>query len=114
MGTMTTQTGSKQRAASPRQTTTSEVAIFSRVLEPQRATLSVAAAKAILDLNFTPADQDRIKALSAKASEGALTVEEQAEINNYERVGYILSLMKSKARRSLKDRRGTNRKPKSH
>jgi hypothetical protein len=87
---------------------TSEVAIFSRVLEPDRATLAPAAARAILALGFSQADKDRMRQLSAKAQEGSLTPEEQAEINNYERVGHILSLMKSKARRSLKGRPGRN------
>jgi hypothetical protein len=93
---------------------TSEVAIFSRVLEPDRATLSIAAARAIIDLDFNQADKDRMRQLSAKAREGTLTADEQTEINNYERVGHILSLMKSKARRSLKGRGATNRKAKTH
>ena len=41
----------------------------------------------------------------AKAKAGTLTADEQVEIDNYERVGHMLSLMKSKARRSLKGRR---------
>ena len=93
---------------------TSEVAIFSRVLEPDRATLAPAAARAILALGFCQADKDRMRRLSAKAREGTLTAEEQAEINNYERVGHILSLMKSKARLSLKGRSGTDGKGKPH
>lgn len=95
-------------------TGTSEVAIFSRVLEPDRATLSAAAARAILALGFSPADQDRMRVLSAKAQEGTLSSAEQDEINNYERVGHILSLMKSKARRSLKARSSSNGKAKTH
>jgi hypothetical protein len=95
-------------------TGSSEVAIFSRVLEPDQATLSAAAARALLALGFPPADQDRMRQLSAKAQQGTLTPAEQAEINNYERVGHILSLMKSKARRSLKGRGGTNGKAKTH
>jgi len=95
-------------------TGTSEVAIFSRVLEPDRATLSAAAARAILALGFSPADQDRMSVLSAKAQEGTLSSAEQDEINNYERVGHILSLMKSKARRSFKVRSSSNGKAKTH
>jgi hypothetical protein len=83
-------------------TGTSEVAIFGRVLEPEEATLDVAAARAILDLEFKQPDKDRMRELLAKAKEGTLTTDEQVEINNYERVGHVLSLMKSKARRSLK------------
>jgi len=40
--------------------------------------------------------------LLAKAKEGTIKADEQVEINNYERVGHMLSLMKSKARRALK------------
>ena len=92
---------------------TSEVAILGRVLQPEQATLSVAAARAILDLGFSRADKERMRQLSAKAQEGALDADEQAEINNYERVGHILSLMKTKARRSLKGRGAASRKVKA-
>jgi hypothetical protein len=85
---------------------TSEVAIFGRVLEPEEATLDVAAAKAILNLDFKQTDKDRMHGLLARAKEGTLTAPEQVEINNYERVGHMLSLMKSKARRSLKGDQG--------
>ena len=81
---------------------TSEVAIFGRILEPEEATLDVAAARAILNLEFNQNDKDRMSALLAKAKKGTLSAEEQVEIDNYERVGHMLSLMKSKARRSLK------------
>jgi hypothetical protein len=93
---------------------TSEVAIFGRVLQPDQPTLPAAAARAILALGFAPADQERMQELSAKAQQGKLTAAEQEEIDNYERVGHILSLMKSKARRSLKGRPGANRSAKSH
>jgi hypothetical protein len=82
---------------------TSEAAIFGRVLEPDRATLDVAAARAILNLDFKQTDKDRMRVLLAMAKKGTLTAKEQVEIDNYERVGHMLSLMKSKARRSLKD-----------
>jgi hypothetical protein len=81
---------------------TSEVAIFGRVLEPEKATLDIAAAKAIINLDFKQADKQRMRELLAKAKKGTLLAAEQVEIDNYERVGHMLSLMKSKARRSLK------------
>mgnify|MGYP001046268310 CR=1 FL=1 len=82
-------------------TGTSEVAIFGRVLQPEQATLDAAAARAILDLSFNQADKDRMRQLLAKAKAGVLNADESAEIDNYERVGHMLSLMKSKARLSL-------------
>jgi hypothetical protein len=88
----------------------SEVAIFSRILDPDRGTLPPAAARAVLAFDFPQADKVRMQELSAKAREGSLTPAEQDEINNYERVGHVLSLMKSKARQSLKGGRGANGK----
>jgi len=91
---------------------TSEVAILSRVLEPEKPTLSAAAARAILALDFPQADKEHLRYLSAKAREGTLTPEEQVAVDNYERVGHLLNIMQSKARRSLKGR-GTNGKAKT-
>jgi hypothetical protein len=84
---------------------TSEVAILGRVLEPDQATLSPAAAEAILEFGFKQKDKDRMAELSVQAKKGTLSSAEQVEINNYEKVGHLLSLMKSKARRSLKSQR---------
>ena len=92
----------------------SEVAILSRVLEPDKSSLSPAAARDLLALDFSPADKERMRELSAKAREGTLTAAEQAETNNYERVGRLLNILQSKARRSLKGRRGTDAKRKAH
>jgi hypothetical protein len=93
---------------------TTEIANFSRVLEPDRPTLAAAAARSILALTFPDADRVRMRQLSAKAREGVLSLDEQGEINNYERVGHILSLMKSKSRRSLKVRGASRPKAKTH
>ncbi len=58
-------------------------------------------ASAILGLSFPEADVIRMRELSAKARAGSLTPEENAEMDNYERVGAILSTLKSKARQVL-------------
>ena len=92
----------------------SEVAILSRVLEPDKPTLSPAAARDLLALDFGPADKERMRELSAKAREGTLTPAEQAETDNYERVGHVLNILQSKARRSLQGRQGTDGKRKAH
>jgi hypothetical protein len=96
------------------QSNLSEVAILSRILEPEKPTLPPPAARAILDLDFTPDDKARMRELSAKAHEGTLTPDEREAINNYERVGHLLNLLQSKARRSLKGRRATNGTAKPH
>jgi hypothetical protein len=91
----------------------SEAAILSRVLEPDKPMLSPEAARELLALDFSPADKDRMRQLSAKAREGTLTPAEQAETDNYERVGHLLNILQSKARRSLKRRGGADGKPKA-
>ena len=74
----------------------SEAAIFGRILEPEEATLDAAAARAILELDFKQSDKDRMRQLLGKAKRGTLTAREKIEIDNYERVGHMLSLMNSK------------------
>jgi hypothetical protein len=64
--------------------------------------LSASAARALLAIHFTPADQDRMSYLSENAREGTLTDQERVEIENYERAGHVLSLLKLKARQTLK------------
>ncbi len=92
---------------------TSDVAILSRVIAPDKPTLSHEAANAILALDFTARDKQRMRELSAKARQGTLTRDEKLAIDNYERVGHVINIMQSKARRSLKTRRGTNGSSKS-
>jgi len=93
------------------QTGTSETAILSRILKPETPSFSASAARAILDLKFDDVDKERMHQLSAKAQEGTLTRREQDELNNYERVGHLIGLMQSKARRSLKSRQAKEGKP---
>ena len=57
----------------------------------------------ILALDFTQADHDRMNALAAKAQSGALSKAEDEELDNYLRVGDLLAIMQSKARRTLQN-----------
>ena len=93
---------------------TSEVAILSRVLKPEQASFSTAAAKEILALEFDTTDKERMHELSSKAQEGLLSRREQTELNNFERVGHLIGLMQSKARRSLNAHQPNNGKGKAH
>ena len=77
-------------------------AIWSRIVNPDRANLTPEAARAILKLDFDPEDHRRVDELSAKAQKGTLTPEERAELEEYIRVGYELGILQSKARLSLK------------
>jgi hypothetical protein len=83
-------------------TAPSEVALLHRLLKPNRDDLPAVAARAILAIDFEPGDRLRMRDLSAKARSGELADGERAEIECYERVGHLLDLLHSKARRSLK------------
>lgn len=78
-----------------------ETDIWTGILYPDAA-IPVSAATAILRLSFSSAQRVRMKQLSAKARAGALSDEEQLEMENFERVGDLLSILKSKARQALK------------
>jgi hypothetical protein len=67
--------------------------------------LSPTAARAILTVSFSEADRQRMHKLAAKARAGTLTPSERHEIDAYERLGCLLDILHSKARRSLKRRR---------
>jgi uncharacterized protein YnzC (UPF0291/DUF896 family) len=87
---------------------TSEAALWGRLFDPTSSELSTDVARYILRLSFPQPDIDRMQELAKKARAGTLTLEEQIELDNYERVGHVLSLLKSKARKALKKVRGTN------
>jgi hypothetical protein len=78
-----------------------EAEIWLRILHPDEK-LSPGAARAILGLSLPKTDLSRMRELSAKARAGSLTPEEDAEMDNFERVGAILSTLKSKARQVLR------------
>jgi hypothetical protein len=80
----------------------SEAAIVGRLIKPDRGDFSPDAARELLSLRFGEEDQARMRELSLKAQEGTLTTSEQAEVENYRRVGYWLGILWSKARLSLK------------
>lgn len=77
-----------------------EAEVWLRILHPDDE-LSPRAARAILGLSLPKSDLTRMHELSAKARAGTLTPEEDVEMDNFERVGSILSTLKSKARQVL-------------
>ena len=81
----------------------SESTILARVIAPEAPTMPPAVAAELLKWGFTEFDKRRMSELAAKARAGSLTVEEQAEIEGYERVSSFLGLLKSKARQSLQN-----------
>jgi hypothetical protein len=83
----------------------SEVAILSRLVQPDNGTLSPAAARAWLKIDFDDEDRARMHELAQKAQAGKLSKRDKVELESYRRVGCLLDMMHSKSRCSLKKRR---------
>lgn len=81
----------------------SELAILRRVVDRKQSTLSPEAARAILRLDFDTTDRKRMNQLAAKNRAGRLTHAEDDELNNFIHVGQVLGILKSKARKALKN-----------
>jgi hypothetical protein len=64
--------------------------------------ISPAIARKILEFRFAASHHRRVKALSQQAQTGALSPAEQEELDEYIRVGTLLSILQSRARRALK------------
>ena len=79
-----------------------EADIFERLIRPQMGDLAPEAAHSILALAFTSEDTNRMNQLAEKARQGALTEQEEVEMEEYKRAADLLALMHSKARLSLK------------
>lgn len=63
--------------------------------------ISPTAARALLKIKFAPTDVERMQELAARARQGALSRSEEMEIDTFERLGCVLDLLHSKARRVL-------------
>ena len=75
--------------------------VWERTIRPGEADLTPDAAQYFLKLQFTDGDRARMNDLAAKAQQGSLKENEEAELGNYMQLGWFLDLMKSKARLSL-------------
>jgi hypothetical protein len=76
--------------------------ILKRVIAPERGGFLPEHAQYVLSLGFSAEEQSRYLELSAKAQEGALTEDEQAELDEFLSVNALLMILQSKARVSLK------------
>jgi hypothetical protein len=83
---------------------TTEAAIWERVIHPQ-GKMSTAAARQIVQLQLSNDQQSRMHELATKNQSGTLTPEEESELDNFCRVGTMLSILQSRARQVLKPRR---------
>jgi hypothetical protein len=84
---------------------TSEIAIFGRLIKADKSDLSRELARYILSLGFGDGDQNRMSELAERNQDGRLSSEEKEELENYVKVGHLLALLHSKARRSLRARK---------
>jgi hypothetical protein len=82
-------------------TDTSEAAIFARLFEGQNGNLSQGVARKLLAITFPESDQARMEELAQRNQQGRLTAQEREELANYVKVGDLLAILHSKARRAL-------------
>ena len=83
-------------------TQNSEAAILARVIEADESEITPDVARYLLSMQLPDADRDRVDELSAKARSGSLTNAEEAELDSYLRIGTLLGVMQSRARRLLR------------
>lgn len=81
---------------------TTETAIWTRLIRPDDTDLSPEAAAFFLKVEFDTSDRQRMHELALKAQEGNLTPAEREQLACYERIGTLLSILKSKARKTLR------------
>jgi hypothetical protein len=91
-----------------KRTSSTEDAIWGRLVGQTIESLTPAAARSILRLEFPEGDRLRMRELAEKARNGTLTRAEQEEIETYSRVGSVLGIFKSKARVALRRSAKTN------
>jgi len=81
-----------------------EIRILGSIIKPNDRTLPVAAARAILKLDFDEGDRRRMHELAAKNQEDSLSAVERADLDAYVHAGLVLDLLHTKAKLSLKRR----------
>lgn len=89
-------------ATEPDTSPPSEAAILSRLIRPEEDTLTPEQAEGLLRFKFEQRDLDRMHELAVKNQDGVLTPQERVEMEHYRNVAFLLDLMHSKARRTLK------------
>jgi len=100
--TLVMKTARKKAVTEPRGN--NEADLWQRVMHFEEP-LSQEAARALLKISFAPSDIERASELAGKARAGALSEAEEREAQAYERLGCMLDVLHSQARRVLKRRR---------
>ncbi len=87
-----------------RQLPSTESDIFERIIAAKRGTLTPAAARSLLELEFPSRESARIRTLLRKNNAGTIAPSERLALENYLRVGQFLDLLHAKARLLLSKR----------
>ena len=78
-----------------------EVTILARILGNEGGELPAEQARYLLDLSFTDRDKARMHELAVRNQDDALNAAEKEELHAFGKAGDLLSILKSKARRTL-------------
>jgi|SRR6185437_6707702 len=88
-------------AAQQSPTAENEVTILARILGNENGQLPQDLARYILNLGFSERDKARMHDLAVRNQDDALTPAEKEELFAFGKAGDLLSILKSKARRTL-------------
>jgi hypothetical protein len=86
--------------ATPPPTPLADTDIFLRLWERQKLTSTLA--RHLLRLGFSPEDKARMHDLAVRNQTGKISPSELHELDSYIRVGTLLSILQSRARKLLK------------
>lgn len=79
-----------------------EVTILARVFDDERGLLPRELARSIVDVDFSDRDKARMHDLAVRNQDDALSPGEKEELYGFAKAGTLLSILQSKARRTLK------------
>jgi hypothetical protein len=79
-----------------------EVTILARVFDNERGLLPRELARSIVDVEFSERDKARMHDLAVRNQDDALSSSEKEELFGFAKAGTLLSILQSKARRTLK------------
>jgi hypothetical protein len=80
-----------------------EPVIWARLIQTPKEPILPEAARYLLSIDFSEADRSRMQELMDKSNEGALTSNEDAELDGYVNISNVLSVMHSRARVALRN-----------
>ena len=78
-----------------------QATIFSRALRAASQPMTMELARYLVSIQLDPADEQRANELAEKARQGTLSTTEQAEIDEYRRVGRLIETLKLRAHQKL-------------